>query len=59
MLPPKAWPLERSAQMGLLCACGRRPIELKGLGCCRLCYYRGYRSWRWFGGLRNAEVAEA
>ena len=40
MLPPKAWPSERSVQLGLLCACGRRPIELKGLGCCRLCYYR-------------------
>jgi hypothetical protein len=39
--------------MGLLCACGRRPIELKGPGCCRLCYYRRYRSWRWFGGLRE------
>ena len=52
-LPLEAWPSERSAQLGLLCACGRRPIELKGPGCCRLCYYRRYRSWRWFGGLRE------
>ena len=43
----------RGTQMGLLCACGRRPIELKGLGCCRLCYYRQYDSLRWFGGLRE------
>jgi hypothetical protein len=43
-----------AAQLVLLCACGRRPVELKGLGCCSLCYYRQYRSWRWFGGLREA-----
>ncbi len=42
------------AQLDLLCACGRRPVELKGLGCCSLCYYRHYHSWRWFGGLREA-----
>src|ERR1700722_6557959 len=43
----------RGTQLGLLCACGRRPIELKGLRCCRLCYYRQYDSLRWFGGLRE------
>jgi hypothetical protein len=43
-----------AAQLDLLCACGRRPVELKGLGCCSLCYYREYHSWRWFGGLREA-----
>jgi len=42
-----------AAQLDLLCACGRRPVELKGLGCCSLCYYRQYHSWRWFGGLRE------
>lgn len=41
------------AQLDLLCVCGRRPVELKGLGCCSLCYYRHYHSWRWFGGLRE------
>src|SRR5277367_2521191 len=46
-------PEGRGTQLGLLCACGRRPIELKGLGCCRLCYYRRYHSLRWFGGLRE------
>jgi hypothetical protein len=53
VLPQKAPPEERSAQLGLLCECGRRPIELKGPGCCRLCYYRRYHSLRWFGGLRE------
>jgi hypothetical protein len=53
VLLPKAPPAERNAQLGLLCACGRRPIELKGPGCCRLCYYRRYPSLRWFGGLRE------
>jgi hypothetical protein len=24
------------------------------MGCCSLCYYRQYHSWRWFGGLREA-----
>lgn len=43
-----------TAQLDLLCACGRRPVELKGLGCCSLCYYHQYHSWRWFGGLREA-----
>ena len=42
-----------AAQLGLLCACGRRPVELKVLGCCRLCYQRHYHSVRWFGGLRE------
>jgi hypothetical protein len=46
-------PEGRGTQLGLLCACGRRPIELKGLSCCRLCYYRQYDSLRWFGGLRD------
>ncbi len=45
---------EVAAQLDLLCACGRRSVELKGLGCCSLCYYREYHSWRWFGGLREA-----
>jgi hypothetical protein len=49
-MPP---PEGRGTQLGLLCACGRRPIELKGLRCCRLCYYRQYDSLRWFGGLRE------
>jgi hypothetical protein len=54
------WPRPRledpgaAAQLDLLCACGRRPVELKGLGCCSLCYYRQYHSWRWFGGLLEA-----
>ena len=39
--------------MSLLCRCGRRPVELKVLGCCRLCYQRRYHSSRWFGGLRE------
>jgi hypothetical protein len=43
-----------AGQLGLLCACGRRPVELKGLGRCSLCYYCEYHSWRWFGGLREA-----
>jgi hypothetical protein len=43
-----------AAQLDLLCMCGRRPIEMKSLGCCCLCYYRQYHSWRWFGGLREA-----
>jgi hypothetical protein len=46
-------PAQRNVQLGLLCRCGRRPIELKGLGSCRLCYYRDYRSMRRFGGLRE------
>ena len=47
----------RGAQLRLLCACGRRRIELNGLGCCRLCYQRNYHSWRWFGGLRDLILA--
>jgi len=46
-------PPGRNVQLGLLCGCGRRPIELKGVGSCRLCYYRYYRSMRRFGGLRD------
>jgi hypothetical protein len=43
----------RTAQLDLLCACGRKRVELKVLGCCRLCYQRHYHSVRWFGGLRE------
>jgi hypothetical protein len=43
----------RAAQLELLCGCGRRPVELKVLGCCRLCYQGRYHSLRWFGGLRE------
>ena len=43
----------RVPQLSLLCMCGRRPVELKVLGCCRLCYQRHYHSVRWFGGLRE------
>src|ERR1700722_4965869 len=46
-------PEGRGTQLGLLCVCGRRPIELKSQRCCRLCYYRQYDSLRWFGGLRE------
>ena len=49
-MPP---PEGRGTQLGLLCVCGRRPIELKGQRCCRLCYYRHYDSLRWFGRLRE------
>ena len=42
-----------AVQLDLLCVCGRRPIEMKSFGCCSLCYYRQYRSWRWFGGVRE------
>jgi hypothetical protein len=43
-----------SVQLTWLCGCGRRPVELRGLGCCRSCYYRRYHSLRFFGGLREA-----
>jgi hypothetical protein len=43
-----------SVQLTWLCGCGRRPVELNGLGCCRSCYYRRYHSLRFFGGLREA-----
>ena len=43
----------RVTQLDLHWACGRRPVELKVLGCCRLCYQRRYHSLRWFGGLRE------
>jgi hypothetical protein len=49
----KTPPEEQSAQLGLLCTCGRRPVQLKARGCCRLCYYRRYHLVRWFGGLRE------
>src|ERR1700678_1812582 len=52
VLFPKVLSEGQGTQLGLLCACGRRPIELKSLRCCRLCYYRQYDSLRWFGGLR-------
>jgi hypothetical protein len=42
------------AQLDLFCRCGRRAVELKGSGFCRLCYGRRYRSLRFFGGLRDA-----
>ena len=42
------------AQLALFCGCGRRPVELREPGCCRLCYCRRYRSLRFFGGLREA-----
>jgi len=41
------------AQLALFCGCGRRPVELRERGCCRLCYCRRYRSLRFFGGLRE------
>jgi hypothetical protein len=41
-------------QLSWLCGCGRRPLELKGPGFCRACYYRRYHSLRFFGGLREA-----
>jgi hypothetical protein len=41
------------AQLALFCGCGRRPVELREPGCCRLCYSRRYRSLRFFGGLRE------
>jgi hypothetical protein len=44
--------LEKSSQLSWLCACGRKPVVLKGL--CRLCYHRCYHSLRFFGGLREA-----
>lgn len=36
------------------CACGRRPLELPGLRCCRLCYHEHYHSRRYYGGQREA-----
>jgi hypothetical protein len=41
------------AQLPLFCRCGRRSVELRRRGCCRLCYGRRYRSLRFFGGLRE------
>jgi hypothetical protein len=46
-------PSEAVKQLSLLCMCGRRPVQLKVLGCCRLCYQGRYHSLRWFGGLRE------
>jgi DNA-binding transcriptional LysR family regulator len=43
----------KPAQLALFCGCGRRPVELRERGCCRLCYCRRYRSLRFFGGLRE------
>jgi hypothetical protein len=40
-------------QLSFLCACGKRLIELKTLGCCRRCYDRRYHSLRLFGGMRE------
>lgn len=44
---------EERGQLSFLCSCGKKPIELKTLGCCRSCYDRRYRSLRFFGGLRE------
>jgi hypothetical protein len=40
-------------QLSFLCACGKKSIELKTLGCCRACYDRRYHSMRFFGGMRE------
>jgi hypothetical protein len=40
-------------QLALLYACGKRPIAVKRLGCCRSCYDRRHHSLRFFGGLRE------
>jgi hypothetical protein len=40
-------------QLSLLCACGKKPIELKTFGCCHACYDRRQHSLRCFGGLRE------
>jgi len=40
-------------QLSFLCACGKKSIELKTLGCCRVCYDRQYHSLRFFGGIRE------
>jgi hypothetical protein len=40
-------------QLSLLCACGKKVIELKTLGCCHACYDRRQYSLRFFGGLRE------
>ena len=45
--------VEETGQLSFLCSCGKKPIELKTLGCCRSCYDRRYRSLRLFGGLRE------
>ena len=41
------------SQLALFCPCGRRAVELRNSGRCRLCYYRWYHSLRFFGGLRE------
>jgi hypothetical protein len=50
----RKYQLERPTQLSWLCACGRRPLKLKGPRCCRACYHRRYHSLRFFGGLREA-----
>lgn len=40
-------------QLSFLCACGRRPIEMKSPACCRRCYDRRHHSLRFFGGMRE------
>jgi len=40
-------------QLSFLCACGKKSIELKRLGCCRTCYDRRHHSLRFFGGMRE------
>jgi hypothetical protein len=52
-LASRKFQLERPTQLSWLCACGSRPVELKGPDCCRACYYRRYHSLRFFGGLRE------
>jgi hypothetical protein len=44
-------------QLSFLCACGRKAIELKTLGCCRTCYDRRHHSLRFFGGMRERVLA--
>ena len=41
---------QKGHQLSFLCVCGKKPIELKTLGCCRRCYDRGYtlRGFRWY-----------
>jgi hypothetical protein len=44
---------EETGQLSFLCSCGKKPIELNTLGCCRSRYDRRYRTLRFFGGLRE------
>jgi hypothetical protein len=40
-------------QLSFLCACGKKSIGLKTLGCCRSCYDRRHHSLRFFRGMRE------